>query len=281
MEYLFLNGVINEIKWLKYSFFTFPVNLSLWRIKSNSLPVWWQNLASTILDFTLDPPKFLAESLIIKSISISNQRQVLAVSGNLRLVVGDYQKKNSLQITVLPFTWKGDDLSGLNAEFIYSELAWQRFRTPFHAFDDEQFPADERNKPMIMNGIEIMPLIAFLDQWESGIFQWYRRINGIIAPLPYLRGEMPVHIEASQVLYGDQSSPAISWQDWVDGVRHEANTEIGIRAGQWMEIDIPFLNNFLLTFGCKLGYVVKQQYIWKDEYREKAKNSSIYQLISV
>ncbi len=281
LEYLFLNGVINEIKWLKYSFFTFPVNLSLWRIKSNSLPVWWQNLASTILDFTLDPPKFLAESLIIKSISISNQRQVLAVSGNLRLVVGDYQKKNSLQITVLPFTWKGDDLSGLNAEFIYSELAWQRFRTPFHAFDDEQFPADERNKPMIMNGIEIMPLIAFLDQWESGIFQWYRRINGIIAPLPYLRGEMPVHIEASQVLYGDQSSPAISWQDWVDGVRNEANTEIGIRAGQWMEIDIPFLNNFLLTFGCKLGYVVKQQYIWKDEYREKAKNSSIYQLISV
>jgi Cdc6-like AAA superfamily ATPase len=276
--------------YLEYSFATLPVELSYWKIMPNRAPEWWPRLKySTPKDtYKKDIVQFSFQSDDIENIIQKREGTVLlGLDGAIQPKDGWREGVLDTSIRLLAFGYKviGTDIPearDVSREILYKPchvIIPSRAARPFNIL--ESFP---EHLPMVMKPIKVMdlilhPLVGNLKDLAIALWQWFRGSRPFLILHYQLATNLEVKLEEKRFVYL-RNGKAVAWsQDWLEGINEK--TDLEIPHGTFIEIDSPFLNDYLDKNDLRLGYLAKTTYKFRTDRFDKEKIIEDYQLIGV
>ena len=276
--------------YLEYSFATLPVELSYWKLMPNRAPEWWpRSKYSTPKDtYKKDIVQFIFQTDDIEKI-IQKRGEIVLLGLNGAIQPKDGWREGVLDtsIKLIGFGYEivGTDIPearDVSREILYKPchlIIPSRATRPFSVL--ESFP---EHLPMVTKPIKVMdlilhPLVGNPKDLVIALWQWFRDANPFLILYNQLARNLEVRLEEKRFVYL-HNDKAVAWsQDWSEGINEK--TDLEIPHGTFIEIDSPFLNEYLDKHGLRLGYLARTAYKFRTHSFDKEQIIEDYQLIGV
>jgi hypothetical protein len=288
LEYLHQNNLIDSELLTIFSYRTFPIDLSFWRLKPIQKPNWWFNFIPQFENESRKEKVFIPSEKVLALLSKNqNGRQIMTFSGSNIECDSEYSyPKKGFYLQLIPFGYKikGEKMptDTTIAEIVrrIPSFHGNALHEPFHILNSD-LNLDVSGY-IAEDDLEIYPLVAQISPNVPDFLQWYKHISEFTITLhKALCNLNEMEVTQDGIGFNMNGKKIAQWQYWVDGISDRGDPHIGIPIGQYIEIQSTHLASILKSYNLSLGYVLYQKYSWVERTRDEVKSIERFKVLNM
>jgi hypothetical protein len=290
LQYMFDFNLIDENDYYRYMYSTFPIDISLWKIKTNRSPSWWPVLShetekesykNEIISF--DFPYEYIKNLI----GIKNKFTLVGINGTAMPKKGWSEGVSDTSIYLVGFAYKVTGSKIPDAKIIAEEILNRSFLftrgnivpRPFCILEHPNYFIPSHTKPSIIDDITIYPLIAPLKELSTNTWQWFRSMHPHMLLFRPPSEDNILRLEKKSLCHYMKDRLIAKSLDWTQGIQERL--DLDVPHGTYIEVDSEYLENYLDSIGFRLGYVIRMNHQFRKYSYDEAQSIEDYKLMDV
>jgi very-short-patch-repair endonuclease len=278
-------GRIDYIEFYNYTVKTFPIDISVWVLPTKGKPIWWPELSASPLEYESPLSYDLID--IEKMLKLDDGFDLIFLNGTISQKQEFYNSRNLCQLTIVPFLYNGDDLDNIDPERLYKKLISKQGE--WHSVIEDTISINffsnklehiNGEQSFFMDKQQIFPIVSPIRPFVGTLWQYYRFFYQFNLFNPIFADELDLEISKDGLVYKLDGSTVAVISDFLDGIRDISKVNNALPAGKYIKIKSEILTKILEGKKLKLGYVIREKFMFNKEYErgERLKNKYVYKI---